>query len=522
MNEVIQQIPLTQLQPNPENRRVGGFDQGKLEKLAASIKDVGVQVPAVVRKRDDGGYEIVCGERRWRASKIAGLETLPCVVRALTVAEVIKIRSIENVQREDVHPLDEAADYQQLIDACGYEVETIASELGKSVSYVYQRLKLKDLIPRAREMFVEGKISAGHAILIARLGAAQQAEVVKDGLELFHKDSEPCSVRDLNDFIKRNILLELSTATWKLADEKLLPAVGSCVACPKRTGSNPELFADVGKKDHCTDGECFEKKSKSIVAAKQKELEDEPHLEVVSGYVQGKAPEGALAPHQWNECKKSDPGAMRVLIVEGSTQGRMTYGKPAGRAGAAKAATADPKAVEREKAERAKEKKIKDARESLLMDIFRAIYEKAEKGIKARKEGDDVLGFRRLLAREIWGGLGWDVWNWIAKIENWPKPNPMKGSNSIDWDPHAHLLISEMDAKDLDLFTVLCTFGSKSKIISNNFFAIPKEFKKAAELFGIDIKAMIEKKLKENELNEKDLLPPVPKYLQDGPEDDKE
>lgn len=522
MNETIERIPLDQLTPSPHNRRVGGFDPVKLQQLAESIKTLGVQVPAVVRRLPDDTYEIVAGERRWRASKLAKVDALPCIVRKLTDEEVIKIRAVENVQREDVHPLDEAESYQTLIDSCGYEVETVAAELGKSVSYVYQRLKLKDLVPKARELLIAGTITPGHAILIARLGPEQQEEVVEDGLELWGKNAEPCSVRDLNDYIKRNILLELSTATWKLADEKLLPSAGSCVACPKRTGSNPELFADVGKKDHCTDGVCFEKKAKATVAMKQKELEDEPHLEVVSGWTSGEAPKGALAPHMWTECKKSDPGAVRVLVVAGNTLGRTTYGKPVGKSGATKAAAADPKEAAKIKAERAKEKKIADARASLLLEIYGAIALAADKAIKARKEGDDVLGFRRLLAREIWGGLGWDAWNWIAKIENWPKPNPIKGANSIDWDPHVHLLISEMDAKALDIFTVLCTFGPKSKINSNNYFTIPKEFKKAAELFGIDIKAMIEKKLKETELKEKELIAPVPKYLQDGPEDGEE
>jgi ParB/RepB/Spo0J family partition protein len=512
VNETIQQIPLDQLTPCPTNRRIGGFDKIKLAQLADSIKSVGVQQPAVVRKTAEQEYEIVSGERRWRASELVKMPALPCIVRILTDEQVIKIRAIENIQRDDVHPLDEADSYQQLLNVCGYEVETIAGELGKSISYVYQRLKLRDLVPKARDYLVEGMITVGHAILIARLEPARQAEVLKDGLRRF--GDQIVSVHALDDFIRRSILLQLSSATWKLSDDQLLPAAGACSKCPKRTGAAPALFEDIGKKDHCLDRACFIKKAKASVTAKRKELEDEPHLEVRGGYG-GPAVEGALEAHDWRECKKSDPGAVRVLVVDGDNAGKLTYGKAMGKTAASKAATLDPKVVAKEKAERAKEKKIKDARESLLMDIFHAIYEKSEKGIKARKEGDDVLGFRRLMAIEIWGGLGWDSWNWIAKIENWPKPNPTKGSNSINWAPHAEELISSMDPKALDLFLVLCTFGPLSKTSTSNYFMIPERFKEAAKLFDLDIKAMISRKLVETELKEKELLPPVPKYLEE-------
>jgi ParB family chromosome partitioning protein len=148
--EAIQQIPLDQVVPHPGNRKVGGFDKEKLEQLAESIRAVGVQQPAVVRKAaENGKYELVAGERRWRAARLAGLEALPCVVRELDDVAVLKIQTIENLQREDVHPLDEAEGYARLIKLAKYDVETIAHELGKSISYVYQRLKLRDLAPAA-------------------------------------------------------------------------------------------------------------------------------------------------------------------------------------------------------------------------------------------------------------------------------------------------------------------------------------------------------------------------------------
>ena len=111
MNELeqVQLIPLEGITPNPDNRRVGGFDPVKLQQLADSIKDVGVQQPIIVRKHlGNGGYELVAGERRWRAAKLAGLSQIPAIVRELDDLQVLKIATIENLQREDVHPLDEA------------------------------------------------------------------------------------------------------------------------------------------------------------------------------------------------------------------------------------------------------------------------------------------------------------------------------------------------------------------------------------------------------------------------------
>jgi ParB family transcriptional regulator, chromosome partitioning protein len=131
MSDFIREIPLEQIQPHPSNRRVGGFDPEKLKQLAESIKAIGVQQPAVVREITGENqirrYELVAGERRWRASKLAGKETLPCVVRELDDAQALRIQIVENLQREDVHPLDEANGYARLLDSGTYDVEAAAS-----------------------------------------------------------------------------------------------------------------------------------------------------------------------------------------------------------------------------------------------------------------------------------------------------------------------------------------------------------------------------------------------------------
>ena len=524
-NELIERIALDKIEPSPVNRRIGGFDQAKLEQLAESIKAVGVQQPAVVRaqypKSPNTMYEIVAGERRWRASKIAGMDYLPCVVRELTDAQALHIQIVENLQREDVHPLDEADGYARLIEEGKYDVEHVARELGKSASYVYQRLKLRELVPKARELLTSGQISAGHGILIARLAEAQQEEILKEYLAPWRIKNNPPSVRELDGYIQSHILMELSKASWKVTDEDLVPAAGSCIACSKRTGFNPELFADVGKKDHCTDRACFAAKGQAMVERRKAELKDEKHIEVIDGYAHGReAPKGALQGYQWEECKKKDEGAMRVLVVDGDQPGRLTWGKTRG---SRAAASVGPEAAAAAKAGRAKEKKLKAAQDSLLVEIYESILAQADLRILKRKESGEGLTLQRLVAFEAWRRIGWDAQRQIAKLEEWEKPeSTMKGTSSYSWDPVVQELISRMDARKLDLFLVACTFGALTKTYNNSYFGIPEQLMDAAKILEIDLEAMIGVTLTETELKREELLPPRPSYMGDGDEDEAE
>ena len=201
MNEKIEMIQLDHIEPHQKNRRIGGFDQAKLEQLAESIKAVGVQQPAIVRiiplrEGSTVQYQLVAGERRWMASKIAGNDSLPCVVRELDDITAMKIQYIENLQRDDIHPLDESDGYGQLIAHAGYTIEMLAADIGKSASYIYQRMKLSSLIDEVRKLFIANKITAGHAILIARLGPDQQKEIIKGGL--LNYNSWEHSINELN------------------------------------------------------------------------------------------------------------------------------------------------------------------------------------------------------------------------------------------------------------------------------------------------------------------------------------
>jgi len=321
MSEIIEQIPLHMITPSKGNRAIGGFDQDKLANLAESIKSVGVQQPAVVRAMGDG-YELVAGERRWRASKLAGLETLPCVVRDLTDDQLLKIQVIENLQREDVHPLDEADGYERLSAEGGYDPELIAHEVGKSLTYVYQRLRLLKLCDEARLLLVEGKINVAVAVLLARLGEDQQRLVIKAQIQDWNI-RRGVTAHEVDDWISINIMLEMKRAAWKMTDATLVKQAGPCSTCEKRTGADPALFDDITN-DHCTDGVCYKSKQKAIMERNIKSLEGKEYLLVRETYGVPNT-RGALYPHDWKKAKKSDVGAFPAIVINGPSPGKMVY-----------------------------------------------------------------------------------------------------------------------------------------------------------------------------------------------------
>jgi ParB family chromosome partitioning protein len=157
-------LPVEFLRPNPRNPR-RTFDAGDLEDLANSIREKGVVQPILVRQVGDvaNSYEIIAGERRWRAAQKAGLHDVPIVVHEASDKEALELAIIENVQRADLNPLEEARGYQQLIDEHSYSPTTLASVIGKSRPHVANTLRLLKLPPRVQAYLREGKLTAGHA-----------------------------------------------------------------------------------------------------------------------------------------------------------------------------------------------------------------------------------------------------------------------------------------------------------------------------------------------------------------------
>ena len=175
-------IPIEHLAPHPNQPRQH-FDEAEIESLAASIREKGIVQPLVVRPvaGGEGGapYQIVAGERRWRAAQRAGLHELPAVVRQLDDSESIEIALVENLQRRDLNPLEEAAAYRRLIREFDHRQEDVATALGKSRSHVANTVRLLDLPERVKALVSDGTLSAGHGrALLAAADPAQLADTV--------------------------------------------------------------------------------------------------------------------------------------------------------------------------------------------------------------------------------------------------------------------------------------------------------------------------------------------------------
>lgn len=155
-------LSLNEIIPNKDQPRKT-FDEGALAELADSIRQHGVLQPLLVRPLTTGGYQLVAGERRWRASRMAGLKEVPVVIKELTDTQTMEIAIIENLQREDLNPIEEAEGLQALIDRCGFTQEEVATSVGKSRPAIANSLRLLKLPPEVRDMTRNGEISAGHA-----------------------------------------------------------------------------------------------------------------------------------------------------------------------------------------------------------------------------------------------------------------------------------------------------------------------------------------------------------------------
>jgi ParB family chromosome partitioning protein len=166
------EVPIDSVSPNPNQPRVH-FDEESLAELAASIHEIGVLQPVLARDMGDGTYQLVAGERRWRAARRAGLVTIPAIVRRTDDLSSVEQALVENLHRQDLTPLEEAAAYQQLIEDFGLTHEQVSSRVGKSRSTITNMLRLLSLPPIIQHLLADGRLSAGHAR--ALLGSPDRA-----------------------------------------------------------------------------------------------------------------------------------------------------------------------------------------------------------------------------------------------------------------------------------------------------------------------------------------------------------
>lgn len=260
---------LSESKTNP--RRV--FEDAALKELAETIRNQGVLSPLLVRPMTENGFEIVFGARRYRAAQLAEQDTVPVRIKQMTDAEVIEAQLIENLQRRDVHPMEEAQGFRALLDLDEpkYSIEQIAARTGKHPSYIAGRLKLAELVPTVVDAFYKDEIGVGHALLLAKLQPTQQEQALP---HCFREDWSGTGknrgillpVRNLQFWIEQNVMLILKDAPFNKRDAELVSAAGSCADCPKRTGHNKLLFSDLGKQDACSDPACYQSKVSAHVA----------------------------------------------------------------------------------------------------------------------------------------------------------------------------------------------------------------------------------------------------------------
>ena len=264
-------VPLNALEESRTNpRRV--FDEAALKELAESIRSQGILSPLLVRPIADHRFEIVAGARRYRAALLAEAETVPVRIVPLTDAQALEAQLIENLQRRDVHPLEEAQGFRALLmlEEPKYSIEQIAAKTGKSPAYCLQRVKLTELAAAVTEAFAKDEIGIGHALLLAKLQPAEQEQALAACFRSDWNGNQSKArrillpVRHLKEWIEQNILLILKDAPFSKSDTTLNPAAGSCDDCPKRTGANALLFADIAQ-DACTDPACYQSKLDGFV-----------------------------------------------------------------------------------------------------------------------------------------------------------------------------------------------------------------------------------------------------------------
>lgn len=257
--------------PSPTNPRKK-FDPEKLAELCASIEQRGVKSPLLVRPVGDR-YEIVAGERRFRAGQAAKLTEFPCIIEELSDTDVLELQLIENLQREDLGPLEESEHYQRMLElpaengGCRYTVADLAEKIGKSLNYIYRFLKLKALPKKMRDALAEGEIGVTLADEVARIPSVEMRE--RAATDILNHHDGPMSTREAAEYIRDEYMVELKGAPFDPKDVYLVPVAftdlaktersmgGACDDCPHRTGNNRVLYGEEVRGDICTHPPCY-------------------------------------------------------------------------------------------------------------------------------------------------------------------------------------------------------------------------------------------------------------------------
>jgi ParB family chromosome partitioning protein len=228
------------------------MDQASLAELADSIRVRGILQPVVVRPVDDGGYEILAGERRWRAAQIAGLERIPALVREVPDDAALGIGLIENIQREDLNPIEESAGLRRLIDEFRLTHEEVAKAVGRSRSAVTNLLRLLELAKSVQDMLLDGRLDMGHARALLGVGKAKQVELAEQvasrGLSVRETERLVQHAADAPKASAKAAKPRLDADTRRLQDD-LSETLGASVTLKPRKGGRGSLVIDYASLD---------------------------------------------------------------------------------------------------------------------------------------------------------------------------------------------------------------------------------------------------------------------------------
>jgi ParB/RepB/Spo0J family partition protein len=511
IDEKIRLLLVTELIRSATNRKT--FKQEALEEMASSIQEKGVIQPIVVRpvaciedeaRRKAAGkanFELVIGERRWRGSKIAGKTEIPAVIRELNDHEALKLQVIENAQREDPDPLEEAEQYDALLKSGKTTVDELCAEIGKSRATIYGRIKLLSLPEKVKEALRAGKITPQVALLIARIPNAKVAEEAAAQILKGNHNGEAFSFRQVQAFIAEHFMTQLKGAQFDPKDKTLVVAAGPCALCPKRTGNQKELFSDVSRADVCTDPVCFRQKcdaarARTLEAAKADGkivLSPEESAELYpynDGQLQYNAPVVELdqpCPFEmkktWGEIINKLPAGERPQIIVAIDRrgglheviGRKEAGEAARTLDLAKPTETrgelSPAAIQQRKA--ARDSREKHERTIRAVDL--AITAVIEKQAKAK----DTKALFRLLRLLVRKEANFDTERRVAKRHGFTTPKK-------DGEVRAFYDKLAKQAEETPVPFILETLLWKSSLFADR--GLPEVMTAACKIYGIDTK----------------------------------
>lgn len=293
------------------------FDEKHLQELAENIKKVGILQPLIVRaigKNGSTAYELVAGERRLRAAKLAGLDVVPVTVRELTDEEALEIQAFENLHRKDLGPIEEARAFKMLTDAGNHDVKALAARVDKSEAYVYRSLRLLELPDAVLDAIEEGKMTPAHGHQLLRAPEKRREGIAKSAIQ------QRMHAGDLQEAIDRELGHDL--AKTEFPKDRPYGGMPACIGCPLNSDNQVDLLGEVTK-GRCTGADCFKRKVDAYVVQFQQEqkaklpgvkfgpvVQREYNANTPPGMVQLPASAAVLA------LVKKEPEAFRAAVIK--------------------------------------------------------------------------------------------------------------------------------------------------------------------------------------------------------------